>query len=95
MHSIRVPLSSGRDPDEGPELGTGNIPYTADADADMLHMGGQCMIVLRILIWILMASILVMLITFSVLVTVYMINHRDVVYKEEEDDQETAAERKR
>lgn len=54
------------------------------------------MIILRILIWILMASILVMLITFSVLLTVYMINHRDVVYKEgEEDDQETAAERKR
>ena len=53
------------------------------------------MIVLRILIWILMASILAMLITFSVLLTVYMINHRDVVYKEEEDDQETAAERKR
>ena len=53
------------------------------------------MIVLRILIWILMASILVMLITFSVLLTVYMINHRDVVYKEGEDDQETAAERKR
>ena len=53
------------------------------------------MIVLRILIWILMASILVMLITFSVLVTVYMISHRDVVYKEGEDDQEIAAERKR
>ena len=62
---------------------------------ECLYWGVREMIVLRILIWILMASILVMLITFSVLLTVYMINHRDVVYKEGQDDQETAAERKR
>ena len=43
MRGVRIPLPSGRDPDEGSELGTGNIPDSADAHADMLYMGGQCM----------------------------------------------------
>ena len=40
MRSIRIPGTAGRNPDEGPELGSGDIPDSADANADLLYMGG-------------------------------------------------------